>query len=104
MIRLSGFEPDRDIEVRYTGLRAGEKLFEELSHEGEDIEKTPHPKIMRFISTPQETEELRERFQELRETLNANPASNELKLKIGEIVPEYKPYLSRNASPVRPAK
>ena len=40
----------------------------------------------------------------LRETLNANPASNELKLKIGEIVPEYKPYLSRNASPVRPAK
>lgn len=98
MIRLSGFEPDKDIEIRYTGLRPGEKLYEELGYVGENIEKTPHPKIMRFISTPQETEKLRGMFEELREVLRDHQSSDELKLKIGQIVPEYKPYLSSNGS------
>lgn len=98
MIRLSGFEPDKDIEIRYTGLRPGEKLYEELGYVGENIEKTPHPKIMRFLSTPQETEKLRGKFEELREVLGDHQSSDELKLKIGQIVPEYKPYLSSNGS------
>ena len=98
MIRLSGFEPDEDIEIRYTGLRPGEKLYEELSYVGENIEKTAHPKIMRFLSTPQETEKLRGKFEELREVLKTHPDSDELKLKIGQIVPEYKPYFSSNGS------
>jgi FlaA1/EpsC-like NDP-sugar epimerase len=45
LIRLSGLEPDKDIEIRYTGVRPGEKLFEELSTLGEGIERTTHPKI-----------------------------------------------------------
>jgi len=45
LIRLSGLEPDKDIEIRYTGIRPGEKLFEELSTAGEGIERTIHPKI-----------------------------------------------------------
>ena len=45
MIRLSGFRPDEDIEVVFTGTRPGEKLFEELELEGESIQKTRHPKI-----------------------------------------------------------
>lgn len=98
MIRLCGFEPDKDIEIRYTGLRPGEKLYEELSYVGENIEKTGHPKIMRFLSTPQETEKLRGKFEELREFLKTHPASDELKLKIGQIVPEYKPDFSSNGS------
>jgi FlaA1/EpsC-like NDP-sugar epimerase len=46
MIRLSGNEPGRDIEIVYTGLRPGEKLFEELFHEKEKLEGTGHEKIL----------------------------------------------------------
>jgi FlaA1/EpsC-like NDP-sugar epimerase len=45
LIRLSGFTPERDIEIRFTGLRPGEKLFEELSLGEEETEKTTHPRI-----------------------------------------------------------
>ena len=46
MIRLSGKEPGRDIEVKYTGLRPGEKLFEELLATQEDAQATHHPRIL----------------------------------------------------------
>ena len=46
LIRLSGKEPDKDIEVRFTGLRQGEKLYEELITEDEGIVPTLHEKIM----------------------------------------------------------
>lgn len=46
MIRLSGLIPSEDIEVSYTGLRPGEKLFEELFHEQEALQATPHEKIL----------------------------------------------------------
>lgn len=45
MIRLSGREPGRDIAIEYTGLRPGEKLYEELFYAFEDFAETPHPKI-----------------------------------------------------------
>jgi FlaA1/EpsC-like NDP-sugar epimerase len=48
LIRLSGLEVGRDIEIEYTGMRPGEKLFEELFTAGEDYERTEHQKI--FIS------------------------------------------------------
>ena len=50
MILLAGKVPERDIQVVYTGLRAGEKLFEEIFHEQENYESTGHPKI--FLSQP----------------------------------------------------
>ena len=46
LIKLTGREPDTEIEIRYVGLRAGEKLFEELITEGEGIVATHHEKIM----------------------------------------------------------
>ncbi len=54
LIRLSGLRPDVDVEVAFTGVRPGEKLFEELSTDGENADKTRHPKIFvgRHASEP----------------------------------------------------
>jgi len=46
MIRLSGFIPNKDISINYTGLRPGEKMYEELFYESEVIENTPYEKIL----------------------------------------------------------
>jgi FlaA1/EpsC-like NDP-sugar epimerase len=53
LIRLSGKEPGKDIQIVYTGLRPGEKLFEELFHELEPYEQTKHEKI--FLAHPRES-------------------------------------------------
>lgn len=45
MIRLAGLEPDREIAIHFTGLRPGEKLFEELFHADEQLETTPVPRL-----------------------------------------------------------
>jgi FlaA1/EpsC-like NDP-sugar epimerase len=45
MIELSGFRPDKDIEIKYTGLRPGEKLYEEVLSDKESTKETPRPKI-----------------------------------------------------------
>src|SRR6266436_2248900 len=52
LIKLSGFVPDQDIRIEFTGLRPGEKLFEELSYAGERITATRHPKITRLLCDP----------------------------------------------------
>ncbi len=52
LIRLAGEEPGRDIQIIYTGLRPGEKLFEQLFHELEPYEQTTHEKI--FLAHPRE--------------------------------------------------
>ena len=46
MIRLAGLVPEQDIEIVFTGLRPGEKLYEELLNKKEHTQKTHHPKIM----------------------------------------------------------
>ena len=45
LIRLSGFEPDKDIKIKFTGLRPGEKLYEEVLMDSENLDKTVHEKI-----------------------------------------------------------
>jgi FlaA1/EpsC-like NDP-sugar epimerase len=55
LIRLSGMEPGRDIEIEFTGIRPGEKLLEELNLPDEFLVPTPHAKIMCIVSS-QETE------------------------------------------------
>jgi FlaA1/EpsC-like NDP-sugar epimerase len=45
MIQLSGLKVEKDIKILYTGLRPGEKLYEELLHESEELQKTSHEKL-----------------------------------------------------------
>jgi FlaA1/EpsC-like NDP-sugar epimerase len=50
MIELSGFKPDEDIKITFTGLRPGEKLYEEPIHEMENVEPTTHPKVRKLLN------------------------------------------------------
>ena len=52
MIRLSGKEPGKDVEIRFVGTRAGEKIHEELWNDGETTESTTHPKILSAQAEP----------------------------------------------------
>ncbi len=93
LIELSGLRPDEDIEIKFIGLRPGEKLFEELSHKGENITPTNHPKIMRFVAEPMPFEQVAAHFATLSARLHdAEP--NQLKLLLKQAVPEYQPYLT----------
>jgi FlaA1/EpsC-like NDP-sugar epimerase len=98
MVRLSGHVPDRDIKITYTGLRPGEKLFEELFDEGECVEQTAHAKIKRAVSrTSLEGEKLAAHVREL-ETLLERGDSEKLMRKLHEMVPNYSRSLSDAAT------
>ena len=94
LIRLSGFIPDKDIRIDFTGLRPGEKLFEELSYEGEHIAPTRHPKIMRLRCEPAPFCEVRAFVLDLVAQINAATA-DELKCGLQRAVPEYRPQLGK---------
>ena len=89
MIRLSGYEPDVDIEIRYVGLRPGEKLFEELLLDEEDIRSTANHLI--FIGKPLEINEdaFARQLDEL-ETVCHQP-DGDVRPLLQEIVPTYHP-------------
>ncbi len=99
LIRLSGKEPDVDIKIIFTGLRDGEKLYEELITVGEDILPTGHEKIMVLRSNyqPGEGNILQEsrkilgnKIDELTEDALRHD-SRAIKKILKEIVPEYTP-------------
>jgi FlaA1/EpsC-like NDP-sugar epimerase len=93
LIELSGLKPDEDIQIEFTGLRPGEKLFEELSYQGENYAATNHPKIMRFYSHPLPLAEVRAILAELEAELHqAEP--ERLKLLLKKAIPEYQPFLT----------
>ena len=93
LIELSGFKPDEDIDIEFVGLRPGEKLFEELSHKGENITPTAHSKIMRFVSEPLPMAHVKELYGSLQTRLHAGEGE-ELKHLLKKGVPEYQPYLA----------
>lgn len=104
MIELSGLKPDVDIMIEFVGIRPGEKLFEELSHIGENFVPTTHSKIARFISRPLSLEQIRGRFEQLRAMLH-QPDLDQLKRLLSEMVPDYTPCLGSDNRIVQlPAK
>jgi len=88
LITLSGFKPGEDIEIKFTHPRPGEKLFEELRIEGEDMQRTRHPKIRIWKNIPMDRDRLRAGINELIEIAKTQNYS-EIVQKIKELVPEY---------------
>lgn len=93
LIDLSGLRPEVDIEIAFTGLRPGEKMFEEISLDRENLTPTSHPKIMRFVTTPPPLEEIRQQLWTLRECAIGSDSSD-LKRLMRQAVPEYRPFAS----------
>ncbi len=87
LIRLSGFTPDVDIKIEYTGLRPGEKLYEELLMNEEGLQETDNKLI--HIGKPIEMDDVwfREKLEEL--DIASRSESDRIKAIVAEIVPTY---------------
>lgn len=88
LITLSGFRPGEDIEIEFTGLRPGEKLFEELSIEGENMLPTKHPKIAVWKNIPKDRQVLRNGIEKLLEVAHTQNRSRIIET-LRELVPEF---------------
>jgi len=101
MIALSGLTPNKDIEIAFTGLRPGEKLYEELSHGGEKVSATTHPKIARLVAPPLHHSYIGSFLSELSAALDDGDAdAADLKAMMARMLPEYVPFFP--AAPGRP--
>jgi FlaA1/EpsC-like NDP-sugar epimerase len=89
MIRLSGLEPGQDIEIQYTGLRPGEKLYEEVLATEENTVPTHNEKILSAKVRNVEASELNEKLSRLEEQMNLQN-NQEMVRVMKEIVPEFK--------------
>jgi FlaA1/EpsC-like NDP-sugar epimerase len=86
MIRLSGLSP-ADIEIRFTGMRPGEKLYEELYFDDEQTLSTPHPKLRVAYHRPYQLEEVERFFDSIRE-LSQEPDAATVIRGLKALVPE----------------
>ena len=87
LIRLSGFKPGKDIIIEYTGLRPGEKLYEELLLDEEGIKKTDSEKI--YIGKPINVVKFKEQLEDLKRCADDND-EDEIERAISSIVPTFK--------------
>ena len=87
LARLSG-KPEKDVQIRFTGLREGEKLEEELFYAHEQVIDTDCPKIKRTSGCGRNWLELQRKLEELRLSLSVDGAAP-VRAKVREIVPEY---------------
>lgn len=88
MIRLKGFEPGKDIEIIFTGLRPGEKLFEELLNKEEEVMPTPNKKIVIARTIEQDYKKVSGDINTLLE-IAADFNDTEVVRQMKRIVPEY---------------
>ena len=96
MIVLSGLVPDQDIQIVYSGLRPGEKLFEELFEETEQVEPTPHVKIRRAVNASAVQSDRLDRTIAHLEAAVSHGDEDELIRRLHEAVPTYTPMSSRS--------
>lgn len=89
MIRLSGKIPQRDIQIKYTGLRPGEKLFEELFHTSESLTQTEHEKLFQATVRSIDWNNLIETMQQIKHACDTYD-NRELLFLLKYLVPEFK--------------
>ena len=89
MIRLSGKTPGEDIEIRYVGLRPGEKLYEELFYDDESKERTGNDKVFRARHVPADWRKVKQVIARLEQSL-VTVEDHEIKRLLAELVPQYK--------------
>lgn len=89
MIRLAGLVPEKDIEVKYTGLRPGEKMYEELFYEEEAPEKTRHESIMLAKPRPASLKELNKLLEKLVRYARERETKDTLQT-LKKLCPEFK--------------
>jgi FlaA1/EpsC-like NDP-sugar epimerase len=99
LIRLSGLDED-DVEIVFSGLRPGEKLYEELYFDDEERQATPHPKLFVAYHRPYTLQEVEKAIADVATLVHAPP--DELRLKIKELVAEYAEPAATNQSESRP--
>ena len=95
MIELSGYKPDTDIEIRFTGVRPGEKLYEELRHTEESHEPTEHPRI--FKLRVERTQFEPDSWLADLAAVAASGDPSAMKAVMRRIVPEYTPGVDSSA-------
>ena len=88
MIRLSGYEPDVDIKVEYTGLRPGEKLYEELLMKEEGLQDTDNKRIHIGKPIVMDDDVFKEQLERLEQACKEEV--DNMKDIVAEIVPTYK--------------
>ncbi|MCX6299850.1 MAG: nucleoside-diphosphate sugar epimerase/dehydratase [Bacteroidetes bacterium] len=89
MIRLYGLIPNIDINITFTGLRPGEKLYEELLNDAENVQKTYHEKIMIAKVRSVEHSDINDAYNHFIEMVNQPDKELELVAKMKELVPEF---------------
>jgi FlaA1/EpsC-like NDP-sugar epimerase len=91
LILLSGLQPDRDIKIQFTGVRPGEKLFEELNLQHECLVPTSHSKIRSYVGhhtlDAMQIKEVMHRLQQIIEEQDVTS----LLLLLKELIPDYNP-------------
>ena len=102
LIRLSGLPPD-SIDISFSGIRPGEKLYEELSFDDEQTLPTAHPKVQIAYHRPYSLAEVQKAIEELERLANADAAV--IRAKLREVVVEYSDHSSRPiAAAIEPAE
>lgn len=98
MITLSGLRPGVDIDIVFTGIRPGEKLFEELSTKDEHIGDTAHPKIGIWKHRVTDARSVREGIERLL-SIADTASTGRLRTELQRLVPEYTPDPNGHAPP-----
>jgi FlaA1/EpsC-like NDP-sugar epimerase len=89
MIQLAGLEVNKDIEVKFTGLRPGEKMFEEVLNNNEGTSKTHHPKILIGKVSNENFKNIEQTITKIEASIKTQENNNIVKL-MKEIIPEFK--------------
>ena len=104
LILLSGLQPEQDIEIQFTGLRPGEKMFEELNLQDEHLIPTSHAKIRSYVCQQNvDTLQIKAALQRLQAIVEERDVAN-LVLLLKELIPDYNPgtELLKTALTIKP--